>query len=81
MNTIQMLLELNALQQAKIELEKQDADRPDLKNRDKMQRLKDKKQELEDLSQSKDPLDRKIALLRKQLAQLEKQKQLQKAGM
>lgn len=81
MNTIKMLLEINAIQQAKIELEKQDADRPEFKNRDKMQRLKDKKQELEDLAQSKDPIDRKIAQLRKQLAQLERQKQLQKAGV
>lgn len=76
--------ELNATQQARVELGNLEADKDERIQNARMSdqdRVKKREQEILDMERSEDPIDKKIAQLQKQIAALMQQKSLKQAGV
>lgn len=78
----ELLLELNAQQQAEIEAERDlsDAGVADVRSKNKallLKKAKEKQKQITSLSRSDDPIDRQIMALRQRIAQLIAKKQQQ----
>jgi hypothetical protein len=79
-----ILNELNATQQARVELGNLEADKDERIQNARMSdqdRVKKREQEILDMERSEDPIDKKIAQLQKQIAALMQQKSLKQAGV